>query len=104
MGANKDAEREKVKVSQWDAWIGYGGKEAVLGDENFKVLQKMWVMDMEKRRSEAASMWETQPMRTKVPSDDSRSGNQNTECEPGSKVLGGGEGRPRMLADAGVIQ
>lgn len=36
MGANKDAEREKVKVSQWDAWIGYGGKEAVLGNENFQ--------------------------------------------------------------------
>lgn len=72
-------------------------KKQLLVTETSKVLQKKWVVDMEKRRSvqihrsraSAASLWDTQPMRTKVPSDDSRSGDQDTQWEPGSKVLGG---------------
>lgn len=62
-----------------------------------KVLQKKWETDLQTRRSvqiqrsraRAASVLDTQPMRTRVTSDDNRSGGQDTECEPGSTVLDG---------------
>lgn len=88
------------------------GKKQFLVMSASKVLQKKWVKDLETKRSVqiqrarawAPSMLDTEPMRTRVTSDDNRCRGQDTEREPGSTVLDEEEGRTGMLADARVIQ